>query len=278
MSEPGDWLRIEIRHLAALAAVARESSFSGAADELGYVPSAVAQQVGYLERVVGERLVERAGRPRSSSLTDAGAVLVEHAEDILARLRAAKEEVDAIARERAPALGVSSTLPGPAAARLVAAVGGWSRLERAPAPELLAAVERGEIDGALVELPLAGGPFFAIELLREPYVLAAPHGLAATAAEALAHHPLVEIEDRGDSPHRAASPAGALAFVRAGVAVAVVAEGDVPSGEDGVRLLPLPDVAPRVAGLAWHRDRDGCPAVRALRSAASAAACRPSPR
>jgi DNA-binding transcriptional LysR family regulator len=294
MSDGGDWLRIEIRHLAALAAVARESSFSGAADGLGYVPSAVAQQIGFLERVVGDRLVERAGRPRSSSLTEAGAVLVGHAGDILARLRAAKEEIDAIAHDvpRPPALGVSSTLAGRAAGQLlVAATGaaGWSRLERAPAPGVLAAVARGDLDAALVELPVAGGPFFAVEMLREPYALAVPRGARdADPTDALARRPLVALDacratdavraahSAPASPYRAATAAGALAFVRAGVAVAVLPEGDVPPRDDGVRLLALPGVPPRVAGLAWHRDRDDCPAVRALRAAAaSAAACRP---
>jgi DNA-binding transcriptional LysR family regulator len=279
MTEGGDWLRIEIRHLAALAAVARESSFSGAADGLGYVPSAVAQQIGYLERVVGDRLVERAGRLRSSSLTESGAVLVGHAADILARLSAAKAEIDAIVRETtpAPALGVSSTLAGPAAARLLAAAGRWTRLERAPARDVLAAVELGELDGALVELPVAGGPFFALEMLRERYMLAVPDDAAG--GRSAGTLPRVALDGPAlGSPYRAATAAGALAFVRAGVASAVVAEDDVPPGEKGVRLLPLPDVPPRAAGLAWHRDRDGCPTVRALKAAASAAACRPSPR
>jgi hypothetical protein len=60
-----------LRHLAALASIAQEASFSGAAESLGYVKSAVSQQIGSLERIVGQRLVNRSVRPRSVTVTDA---------------------------------------------------------------------------------------------------------------------------------------------------------------------------------------------------------------
>jgi DNA-binding transcriptional LysR family regulator len=66
------WLRVEVRHLAALRAVAREGSFGAAALSLGYTQSAISQQIGTLERAVGERLIDRPGGPRRVSLTEAG--------------------------------------------------------------------------------------------------------------------------------------------------------------------------------------------------------------
>ena len=82
--EPDRWLGIELRHLTALEAVAREGSFGRAAKSLGYTQSAVSQQIAALERIVGARLVDRPGGPRPVSLTEAGELLLRHAEAIVA--------------------------------------------------------------------------------------------------------------------------------------------------------------------------------------------------
>ncbi|MGH3421693.1 MAG: LysR family transcriptional regulator, partial [Streptosporangiaceae bacterium] len=81
-----DWNALELRHLAALDAVAREASFSKAAEALGYTQSAVSQQISRLERITGQRLIDRPGGPAAVSLTDAGRLLLGHAEAIRARL------------------------------------------------------------------------------------------------------------------------------------------------------------------------------------------------
>src|SRR5918995_7225999 len=94
---PDRWLGVELRHLAALQAVAEEGSFGRAAQRLGYTQSAVSQQLAMLERIVGERLVERPGGPRPVSLTEAGELLVRHADGIMARLAAAQADVAALA-------------------------------------------------------------------------------------------------------------------------------------------------------------------------------------
>src|SRR5437763_8454374 len=91
--EPDRWLGVELRHLIALEAVAREGSFGRAATSLGYTQSAISQQIATLERSVGERLLERPGGPRAVTLTEAGAPLLRHAEAIVARLEAARADM-----------------------------------------------------------------------------------------------------------------------------------------------------------------------------------------
>jgi molybdate transport repressor ModE-like protein len=104
--EPDRWLGIELRHLTALEAVAREGSFGRAAKSLGYTQSAVSQQIAALERIVGARLVDRPGGPRPVSLTEAGELLLRHAEAIVARLAAAQADLGALAEGEAGVLRV----------------------------------------------------------------------------------------------------------------------------------------------------------------------------
>jgi DNA-binding transcriptional LysR family regulator len=75
--------------------VAARGSFSAAAEALNFTQSAVSQHIAALERETGAQLVER--RSRGVRLTDAGRVLVEHAEAILARLDFAEDDLAAIA-------------------------------------------------------------------------------------------------------------------------------------------------------------------------------------
>ena len=88
---------VEIRHLTALAAVAEEGSFRRAATRLGYVQSAISEQIAALERIVGQQLVVRSRGAGAVELTDAGEVLLAHAHAILARVKAAEADLGALA-------------------------------------------------------------------------------------------------------------------------------------------------------------------------------------
>src|SRR6185312_6571547 len=65
------------------------------ATALGYSPSAVSQQLAVLEREVGTRLLEKAGR--GVRLTDAGHLLARHAAILLSAAEAAAADLAASA-------------------------------------------------------------------------------------------------------------------------------------------------------------------------------------
>src|SRR3989304_3846069 len=94
--EPDRWLGLDLRHLVALKTIADEGSFGRAAERLGYTQLAISQQIATLERIVGLRLIERPGGPRPISLTEAGRILLRHADAIQARLLAAKADMSAL--------------------------------------------------------------------------------------------------------------------------------------------------------------------------------------
>src|SRR4051794_40912173 len=122
------WLGIELRHLAGLEAIAREGSFRRAAKSLGYVQSAISGQIAALERAVGQRLVERSRGGGRIELTEAGQLVLQHSDAILARLQAAQADVAALAAGQAggmrvgvpPAVG-GGVLPPP----VRGLAGGW---------------------------------------------------------------------------------------------------------------------------------------------------------
>jgi DNA-binding transcriptional LysR family regulator len=290
--ERDHWLAIELRHLAALATVAREASFSGAAERLGYVQSAVSQQIGSLERIVGQRLVHRAARPRSVRLTDAGQTLLDHIDEILDQLALAKAEIDTLSRQSQEAVnfGVDaafgSWLSGAVLGALLPATGGegWERVERRSGADLLKQVADGALDAAFVPLPIASGPFFALELTRQPYSLVAPADGGEASVEAILERwPLVRIDGcpatallqrrhrSVTETHAATGPAAALALVRSGVAAAMVIAAELDEPDPSIAALPVTDVPDCVIGMAWHRDRDDTPAVVALKDAAQRA-------
>ena len=97
---------LNVNRLRILVEVANRGSFSAAADALSYTQSAVSQQVAALEAETGVTLLERL--PRGVRLTPAGAVLLEYAEGIIARLHAAEAEMAAIAGLRGGQLRMAS--------------------------------------------------------------------------------------------------------------------------------------------------------------------------
>jgi molybdate transport repressor ModE-like protein len=146
---------LDVRRLRVLREVARQGSFSGAAEELAFTQSAISQHVAALEREAGASLVERGAR--GVRLTDAGRALVTHADAILARLDDAEQELAAIAGLRGGRLRLAS-FPSAGAALVPDAISIFTQrypevelsLVEAEPHESLPALKRGEFDLALV--------------------------------------------------------------------------------------------------------------------------------
>jgi DNA-binding transcriptional LysR family regulator len=285
------WLGVELRHLAALAAVARERSFRGAAESLGYVQSAVSQQVAYLERIVGQRLVERERGVSTVVLTPAGALLLDHADRILAGLGAAYADLEDLAQGQTGRLrlGACHSLAAGVLPRVLPHL-----LRRAPrlrldvtegpATRLAAQVAEGSLDAAFAELPLPEGPFSSIEVCTDPYLLLAhPERLPTRGDSArdvpdlstlqlIGHPHMVNIEPflraAGVGPRyavRCDSLVALQTLIAAGVGCAIVPAllGVRPDGD--IVALPFDHVIPpRPVCVFRHSGRMGSPSVELL--------------
>jgi DNA-binding transcriptional LysR family regulator len=145
----------EMVRLRTLVEVARRGSFSAAADALDFTQPSVSRQIATLEAEVGAQLLERL--PRRVRLTEAGRILVEHAEAIDARLEAAQDEIDALlglegGHIRISAFGSANARLVPEALRRFA--GRYPKVELTLAgfgtPDALSALRSGGVDLALV--------------------------------------------------------------------------------------------------------------------------------
>lgn len=82
---------LDTRRLRVFCEVARQGSFSAAAAALGYTQPAISRQIASLEAELGTTLMRRV--PQGAVLTDAGRLLAERGEAILAQLQGAEAEL-----------------------------------------------------------------------------------------------------------------------------------------------------------------------------------------
>jgi DNA-binding transcriptional LysR family regulator len=294
------FLDIELRHLAALQAVSEEGSFGRAATRLGYTQSAISQQIATLERIVGIRLVERPGGPRRVFLTEAGQMLLRHADGIVARLHAAQADLAALARGAAGPLRVG-TYQSVGNKLLPALLRRFSKRlpeiqielrESHVDDELLTDVERGDLDVTFTMLPPVDGPFEVVELMRDPYVLLVPAGSpladkGQVSLREIGQQPLVSnracrsveqvhahLRARGVEPNvifRSDDNGTVQGVVAAGLGVALVPRLTVDETNADVAVVDLGGRVPdRIIGIAWHRDRFRTQAAEAFVAEAQA--------
>jgi molybdate transport repressor ModE-like protein len=110
---------LDVKRLRILRAVADHGSFSAAAESLYLSQSAVSQQVATLEREVGMALLDRTRE--GATLTEAGRVLVDHANAAIARLDEAERELAALAGLEGGEVRIAS-FPSASATLLTSAV------------------------------------------------------------------------------------------------------------------------------------------------------------
>jgi DNA-binding transcriptional LysR family regulator len=92
--------------LRSLHELSRLGTIAAVAEATGYTPGAISQQLAGLERAVGRPLLVRVGR--GVRLTDAGAVLAEHAERLLRSQEAARHALEAFGDEVAATIRVAT--------------------------------------------------------------------------------------------------------------------------------------------------------------------------
>ena len=274
---------IEVRHLQALVAVAEAGTFGRAAEALGYTQSAVSQQIASLERTTGTAVFDRPGGPKPVRLTAAGEVLLEHARTVLATLRMAEADIDAITTGNRGRLRVG--LMQSVGTQILPSLLTRFAVERPEvhivlheahdADELLAMLERQDLDIAFSAQLAPEGPFITRPVLDDPFVLLAPNtpewrDRRRISVEEIATHPLVG--------NRNPSCCGQALLAFGDIEPTFVFESDDNSTIQGcvaaglgVSLAPMltidlddpttviveldPPVPPRTITVSWHADR-----------------------
>lgn len=281
----------------AFATVVDEGSFSGAARELGYTQSAISQQIGALERIVGGSVLRRPpGGRRPLELTDTGRVVLAHARPLLERVQAARADVSALAGGDLGAVTVRTFQSF--GARLLPAIlrsfrarcpGVDVRIDEAlDVDGLLGAVASGEVDISFAALPLPEGPFAVRELCDDPYVLVTRAGGEERTLDDLDGRRLLgirgcpqyryaelELLARGVEPEsisRFDNNAIIQELVVAGEGLALVPQLVVDASDPRIAVHPLPELPTRRLIAVWHRERTLGAAARAFVDTAGEAA------
>lgn len=275
---------MNLRDLKYLVALADLRHFGKAAEACFVSQPTLSTQIRKLEEELGVVLIERA--PRKVMLTAAGQDVVQRARRIVADVDEMKE---AARRSHDPAsgtlrLGVFPTLGPYLLPHVVPAL-----REAFPQLELLLVEEKsdvllqrlrdGQLDAALLALPLHDEQLHAQFLFEEPFVLAAPerHPLAQARGlhiDDLGHETLLLLEDghclrdqaldvcrlagaQEKAGFRATSLETLRQMVAAGVGVTLLPALSVHAPvvqPAGIRLVPFADPTPtRRLALAWRK-------------------------
>jgi DNA-binding transcriptional LysR family regulator len=190
--------------------VVQQGSLSAAAEALSFTQPAVSRQIAALEREAGAQLLERT--PRGIRMTEAGRVLLGHAEAILDRMATARAQLESVARLAGGRLRIGSFQTANATI-VPRAIAGFARahpgvelsLVEAVTHDAVARLRAGEVDLAVVthfaELDLVD--MEVVDLVDDELLVALP------AMHPLAHKPRLRLRDLRDETWIEAPPSGA---------------------------------------------------------------------
>jgi LysR family hydrogen peroxide-inducible transcriptional activator len=172
---------MELHQLRYFVAVAQTGNFSRAAERCHVSQPSLSQQVLKLERQLGQPLLNRLGR--RAVLTDAGRVLLERAIAILAAVDEAERRVWNGGELAGGRLAIGA-IPTIAPYLLPAALKHFSRrcpkvqlaVQEDVTRNLIAAIVEGELDLAIVALPIADERLRTEAVLTEALFAALPRG------------------------------------------------------------------------------------------------------
>lgn len=286
----------DLHRLRTLQAVSRYGSLSGAADALHLSASAVSQQLSKLEAEAGQKLLEPQGR--GVRLTDAGRLLVSHADRILSLVERAEADLE---EKKGAVIGNLTIGAFATAARslLPTALRGLQEshpdlsvsLREMEPGHALAEVTRGTLDVAVV-VAWANAPMEISDHLAQEILLTDSADLALPTDHPLAEREAVRLEEFRDQvwiswprgsichdwlvltlrglgiephiAHTALEHATQLALVEAGLGAAVLprlGRGPLP---EGVLMVPVTPALERQVLAVWRKDAGRRPGIAAV--------------
>jgi DNA-binding transcriptional LysR family regulator len=188
---------LELKHLQALVGIADTGSFSAAAATIGTVQSNVSSHIARLERELDVQLVDRA----SGALTEEGTVVVNRARRVLTEISDMMADVTALREE----------VVGTVRLGMIGTTGRWLvpqlfdllrdrhphihlNVAEGSSAQLESQLGSGQLDLAVVTLPLSGDEVIVAHLFEEDLGLVLPrdHELAASSSLPLSR--LAEME------------------------------------------------------------------------------------
>lgn len=190
---------MEMNQLRGFYEIAREHSFTRAADKLFLTQPAISLQVKALEEELGEMLFERTRK--NIRMTPAGEILFQRVREVFQHLEMAREEIAALQRELRGrlAIGTSDTnctyvLPGILSAFRQRYPQVELDIRNRMTSEVLPLIINNEVNFGLVTLPVRHRNLVSEKLYTRPDVLICPPG------HALARRKYVRLEEVGEHP------------------------------------------------------------------------------